>query len=160
MKSYAASLTLHIAGLLVAVTAGVYTLMHGLWFCAVTSSAAVISLCVSLYRMQTRQIRLMRRIVDCMRGNDLSQLACPAFGDKETRQLAEDLSAALKAIRIRMNDEETKHQYYENLLDRVDTAGEGCFPDGRTEWMDKAGRLMRGTLGELPRGNISSPSNR
>ena len=101
MKSYAASLTLHIAGLLVAVAAGVYTLMHGLWFCTITSSAAVISLCVSLYRMQTRQIRLMRRIVDCMRGNDLSQLACPAFGDKETRQLAEDLSAALKAIRIR-----------------------------------------------------------
>lgn len=160
MKSYVHSLTLHVAGLLAFVTAGVCAAVHSLWFCTAASTAAVVCICISLCRMQTRQIRLMRRIVDCMRNNDLSQLACPAFGDRETRRLAEDLSAALKAIRARMNDEETKHQYYENLLDRVDTAVVVCYPDGRTEWMNKAARLMLGNRNALPEEIISAIKER
>ena len=47
-----------------------------------------------------------------------------------------------------------------DLLDRVDTAVVVCYPDGRTEWMNKAARLMLDNRGVLPEEIISAIRNR
>ncbi len=38
------------------------------------------------------------------------------------RELADDLSAALRSLRGRLMDEEVRRQYFESLLNKVDTA--------------------------------------
>lgn len=150
MKSYASSLVLHILSLVLLAASGVYAAMHGLWFCTAASAGVIAGIGISLYRMQTRQVQTMKRIVDCMKNNDLSQLACPAFSDRNMQMLAEDLSAALKTIRTHLNEEETKHQYYESLLNRVDTAVLVCCENGRMEWMNKAAQKLLGNCNILP----------
>lgn len=160
MKSYVFSLILHVAGLLLFVTAGMWATMNHLWFCATAAFAVVAGICIGLYRIQTKQTQMMRRIVDCMSSNDFSQLACSPFNDKQMKQLADDLSATLKGIRTHLNEVETKHLYYENLLNQVDTAVVVCYTDGRTEWMNKAAQQMLDNCGILPEEIITALKNR
>ena len=100
---------------------------------------------------------MMQRIVECMKNNDLSQLMCAPFNNPTMQQLATDMSTALKNIRTHLNEEETKHQYYENLLNQVDTAVIVCYPDGRTEWMNKPAQRLLGNCNRLPRHHPRSP---
>ena len=72
MKSYASSLVLHILSLVLLAASGVYAAMHGLWFCTAASAGVIAGIGISLYRMQTRQVQTMKRIVDCMKNNDLA----------------------------------------------------------------------------------------
>lgn len=159
MKSYVCSLIFHVVGLLLFVAANVWTTMNHLWFCAAASFAVITGICISLYRAQTRQTQMMQRIVDCMNSNDFSQLACPPFSDRKMTQLADALSATLKGIRTHLNEVETKHLYYENLLNQVDTAVVVCYADGRTEWMNKAAQQMLDNCGILPKEIITALKN-
>ena len=66
------------------------------------------------------------------------------------QKLAEDLSQALKNLRTRIVDEEVKHQYYEMLLNKVDTAVLVTDRSNRMEWMNKAARELLGHCPHLP----------
>lgn len=88
--------------------------------------------------MQTRQTTMMQRIVECMKNNDLSQLAYAPFSNRNMQRLASDMSEALKNIHIHLDEEEAKHLYYENLLNKVDTAVIVCHPNGQIDRMNKA----------------------
>ena len=122
MKTYGYYLILHILGLTGLIAAGVLAMLHGLWFCTIICGLLLIGICYSLYRIQIRQTETMYRLVECMKQNDLGQRVCAPFADPQMQKLAEELSQALKNLRTRIVDEEVKHQYYEMLLNKVDTA--------------------------------------
>ena len=121
MKTYGYYLILHILGLTGLIIAGVLAMLHGLWFCTIICGLLLIGICYSLYRIQIRQTETMYRLVECMKQNDLGQRVCAPFADPQMQKLAEELSQALKNLRTRIVDEEVKHQYYEMLLNKVDT---------------------------------------
>ena len=150
MKNYTYTLTLHIVCLVASAIGGAFAVVYHLWFCATACAAILTGIGISLYRMQTRQTSMMRRIVECMKSNDLSQLACAPFKDKDMQQLAADTSEALKNIRSHLNEEETKHRYYENLLNQVDTAVLVCHPDRHIAWMNKPAQHWLGNCNKLP----------
>lgn len=85
-----------------------------------------------------------------MKQNDLGQRVCAPFADPQMQKLAEDLSQALKNLRTRIVDEEVKHQYYEMLLNKVDTAVLVTDRSNRMEWMNKAARELLGHCAHLP----------
>ena len=100
--------------------------------------------------MQTRQTTMMQRIVECMKNNDLSQLAYAPFSNRNMQRLASDMSEALKNIHIHLDEEEAKHLYYENLLNKVDTAVIVCHPNGQIDRMNKAALQMLDNHNRLP----------
>ena len=63
---------------------------------------------------------------------------------------AQELSNALKDFRGKLLAEEIKHQYYENLLNKVDTAVLVTDVTGHIEWMNQAAVTHLGQLSQLP----------
>ena len=160
MKNYTYSLAVHVGSITLFAIAGAFAVTQHLWFCATACIVLLTGICISLYRTQNRQIRMMQRIVECMKNNDLSQLMCAPFNNPTMQQLATDMSTALKNIRTHLNEEETKHLYYENLLNQVDTAVIVCYPDGRTEWMNKPAQQLLGNRNKLPQEILSAIRSR
>lgn len=150
MKRYLFCLTTHIAGIVLLTACALLAFLHEMWFCSITAVLLTVGTSFSLYRIQMRQTSMIQRIVECMKRNDFSQTASPSFSDRAMQELANDLSEVLKGIRNRMLDEEVKLQYYENLLDKVDTAVIVTDHQGRAEWMNKAARPLLGEHKQLP----------
>lgn len=150
MKHYLFCLTTHIAGIVLLTACALLAFLHEMWFCSITAVLLTVGTSFSLYRIQMRQTSMIQRIVECMKRNDFSQTASPSFSDRAMQELANDLSEVLKGIRNRMLDEEVKLQYYENLLDKVDTAVIVTDHQGRAEWTNKAARPLLGEHKQLP----------
>lgn len=150
MKTYGYHLILHIVGLVLCITAGVLAIQYELLFCSIICGLLLVGICYHLYRIQMRQTETMGRLVECMKQNDLGQRVCAPFADPQMQKLADDLSLALKNLRTRILDEEVKHQYYEMLLNKVDTAVLVADRDNRIEWMNKAARELWGHCALLP----------
>lgn len=100
--------------------------------------------------MQFKQIILLRRLTDGLRYNDMMQTFHPPFKNKIMNEWAKELSGSLKDFRGRLLAEEIKHQYYENLLNKVDTAVLVTDKAGHIEWMNQAAVTHLGQISQLP----------
>ena len=106
---------------------------------------------VALYRIQVRQVKAWRYVVDCLLQQDLIQMVRPPFNDRVTRELSADLSEALRVLRERLLGEEAWRQYYERLLNQVDTAVLVTDREGWIEWRNRAAeRLVAPSSSHLP----------
>jgi nitrogen fixation/metabolism regulation signal transduction histidine kinase len=74
----------------------------------------------------------------------------PPFKNKIMNEWAKELSESLKDFRGRLLAEEIKHQYYENLLNKVDTAVLVTDKAGHIEWMNQAAVTHLGQISQLP----------
>lgn len=150
MKRFSLVLVLHIL-LIVFFAAGTYWLLeHKLWF---TSIAAVILLVLTgcnLYRLQLKQTAMVRCLIESLHCGDMEQRIPSPFRNKQMEELADELSGALSGFRAQLIDEEVKHQYYKNLLEKVDTAVIVADRNGIVEWANQAAGSLFGTLSVLP----------
>ena len=150
MKRYSISVVLHIL-LLVVLSIGGYLLFHyELWFSTLIVTLLLIATGVHLYSIQMRLAGMMRRLTDSIRFNDMTQSFQPPFKSRMMIELADELSQTLKLFRGRLLEEEVKHQYYENLLSKVDTAVMVTDRSGRVEWMNHAAVALVGQEAQLP----------
>lgn len=94
--------------------------------------------------------RSLRRLTDGLRYNDMMQTFHPPFKNKIMNEWAEELSDTLKDFRGKLLAEEIKHQYYENLLNKVDTAVLVADKAGHIEWMNQAAVTHLGQISQLP----------
>ena len=121
-----------------------------LWFSTVICIILLITFGIHLYRMQFKQIIFLRRLTDGLRYNDMMQTFHPPFKNKIMNEWAKELSGSLKDFRGRLLAEEIKHQYYENLLNKVDTAVLVTDKAGHIEWMNQAAVTHLGQISQLP----------
>ena len=150
MRRFAFRVILHIL-LIVLLSIGSYMLFQKqLWFSTTICIILLITTAVHLYRMQFKQIALLRRLTDGLRYNDMMQTFHPPFKNKIMNEWAEELSDTLKDFRGRLLAEEIKHQYYENLLNKVDTAVLVADKAGHIEWMNQAAVTHLGQISQLP----------
>lgn len=150
MKRFAISVILHIL-LIILLSICCYLLfLEHLWFSAVICVFLLATIGVNLYRVQFKQIVLLRRLTDGLRYNDMMQTVHPPFNNKIMNEWANELSDALKDFRSKLMAEEVKHQYYENLLNNVDTAVLVTDSSGRIKWMNKAAINLLGQIVQLP----------
>ena len=150
MKRFAIRVVLHIL-LIVLLSIGSYLLFQKqLWFSTTICMILLIITAVHLYRMQFKQIALFRRLTDGLRYNDMMQTFHPPFKNKIMNEWAEELSDTLKDFRGKLLAEEIKHQYYENLLNKVDTAVLVADKAGHIEWMNQAAVTHLGQISQLP----------
>ena len=150
MKRFAIRVVLHIL-LIVLLSIGSYLLFQKqLWFSTTICMILLIITAVHLYRKQFKQIALLRRLTDGLRYNDMMQTFHPPFKNKIMNEWAEELSDTLKDFRGKLLAEEIKHQYYENLLNKVDTAVLVADKAGHIEWMNQAAVTHLGQISQLP----------
>ena len=150
MRRFAFRVILHIL-LIVLFSISSYLLFQKqLWFSTTICLILLITIGIHLYRMQFKQIALLRRLTDGLRYNDMMQTFHPPFNNKIMNEWAEELSDTLKDFRGRLLAEEIKHQYYENLLNKVDTAVLVADKAGHIEWMNQAAVTHLGQISQLP----------
>ena len=117
---------------------GVYILFEKqLWFTMLAVTLITILLGVNLYGMQMKQIGMMKYFISSIQFNDMSLSFPLSVKNKLMNELATDLTEALKRIRERILSDEVKHHYYENLLNKVDTAVMVTDRNGKIEWMNR-----------------------
>ena len=121
-----------------------------LWFSSCVCVLILIAVGAHLYYMQFKQTALLRRLTEGLRYNDMMQTFHPPFKNKMMAEWADELSESLKDFRERLLAEEIKHQYYENLLNKVDTAVIVADKSGLIEWMNLTATSLFGHIGRLP----------
>ena len=150
MKRFAIRVILHILFIMLLSIGSCLLSQKQLWFSTVICIILLITFGIHLYRMQFKQIILLRRLTDGLRYNDMMQTFHPPFKNKIMNEWAKELSESLKDFRGRLLAEEIKHQYYENLLNKVDTAVLVTDKAGHIEWMNQAAVTHLGQISQLP----------
>lgn len=150
MKRFAIRVILHILFIMSLSIGSCLLFQKQLWFSTTICILLLITIGVHLYRMQFKQINLLRRLTDGLRYNDMMQTFHPPFKNKIMNEWAKELSESLKDFRGKLLAEEIKHQYYENLLNKVDTAVLVADRAGHIEWMNQAAITHLGQISQLP----------
>lgn len=159
MKRYSISVTIHILLVVLLSIGSCIFCQQRLWFSAIFSLLLLVVLGIRLYQMQLKQIKMMRRLTDSIRYNDMTQTFYPPFKNKLMSEWVEELSETLKIFRNRLLDQEVKHQYYENLLNKVDTAVLVVSKSNQIEWMNQAAIAHLGQKCRLPEAILNLPTN-
>lgn len=149
-KNFSYCLLTHILALVACITAGIYSLLHGLLFSGFACTLISVGICISLYRIQRRTVENLKKTIACLQRNDLSGIVPPAFNDKEIRELSAELTEVIRKLKENLVNEEAKYQYYENLLNNVDTAVIVCNGDGRIDWMNKTSLRLLDDTAKIP----------
>ena len=150
MKRFEFKVILHIIVIFLLSISSCLLYQRQLWFSTTICLILLITIGIHLYRMQFKQIALLRRLTDGLRYNDMMQTFHPPFKNKIMNEWAKELSESLKDFRGRLLAEEIKHQYYENLLNKVDTAVLVADKAGHVEWMNQAAVTHLGQISQLP----------
>ena len=112
---------------------------HKLYFCVFFSCVLVLVIIVCLVDIYSRSIRRMTRMIESVRYGDFS-LSFSANGRNEMdRKLVEDLNEVIVRFRSELSEKEEKYQYFETLLDSVDTSVLVADKQGKVVWMNQAG---------------------
>ncbi|WP_291595913.1 sensor histidine kinase [Bacteroides sp.] len=150
MKRFEINIILHILFIFLLSISSCLLFQKQLWFSTIICIIFLIVTGVHLYRIQFKQIALLRRLTDGLRYNDMMQTFHPPFKNKMMNEWSEELSDTLKDFRKKLLAEEIKHQYYENLLNKVDTAVLVADAAGYIEWMNQAAIIHLGQISQLP----------
>ncbi len=150
MRSYALMVISHVAGIVLSAGLLFYCVSEEIVFCPTFCGIAILYLAIHLYLMQMRQVRDWRHVVDCLRQQEPVQIVRSPYGDKAMRELADDLSTALRSLNGRLMDEEVRRQYFESLLDKVDTAVLVIDREGTIGWKNRAADALPDTGTRLP----------
>ena len=98
MKRYSITVMLHVAGIAL-LAIGVYLLViHRLWFCAATVGLLLLATAVHLYRMQMVQMRMMRRLAESLRHDDMMLSFRSPYHNRPMEEMADELSEAMKNL--------------------------------------------------------------
>ncbi len=150
MKRYSLLIVLHIVLISVFSIAGYVFIRQQLWFSTLICVLFLVGTGISLYNLQIKHIGIMKRLTESIRFNDLTQTFPVIVKNKVVQEMAEDLSDALRQLKDRLLEEEIRHQYYENLLEKVDTAVLVTDRSGQVEWMNRAARLLIKDRSQIP----------
>ena len=149
MKRFEFKVALHILIIFLLSIGSCLLYQRQLWFSTTVCILFLIGAGMHLYRIQFKQITLLRRLTDGLRYNDMTQNLHPPFKNKMMDEWAQELSNALKDFRGKLLAEEVKHQYYESLLNKVDTVVLVTDASGHIEWMNQAAVAHLGQISQL-----------
>ena len=150
MKSYFFYLTFHIAGIIICSILGVYLGNHHLWFSMAGCLVLLSLLAINLYRMQIKQTKMLQRIVECVQSQSLSEKIHAPFETQAITQIANQLNTLLQSQKEKMQKEESRFLYYNQLLQEVDTALIVTDNKGIIEWYNHSAENLFGQQMYLP----------
>ncbi len=125
--------------LLVVTSVGAWVFwQHGLYFSLFFAVLLIVSLIVYVCRWQMRTTRMMVRMIEAIRHSDFS-LSFSIRGKTKLEQfLAEEINGVVQDFRTQLSEKEERYQYYETLLNAVDSALLVTNDQGQVHWMNRS----------------------
>lgn len=121
-----------------------YCIHSNLIFSSVLCSLICIAVLVNIFKLQNRQSKMLMKAIDHIDRNDFTGRIFPYTTEKNDIILAEKLSELVRDLKEKSLNEESKFQYYENLMNKVDTAVVTTDSKGRIIWMNRAAQSLLG----------------
>ena len=112
---------------------------HGLYFCVFFSCVLILVIIACLVAAYSSSIRRMTRMIESVRYGDFTLNFSSNGRNKVEQKMLEDMNEVITRFRSELSEKEEKHQYFETLLDTVDTSVLVADKQGRVMWMNQAG---------------------
>ena len=122
----------------------VYCMHTKLVFSCLLCSVLCLLVIINIYRLQNKQTKMIKKAIECLKSKDTSSIITPPFKDRKISELAETLTFIIKDLKSSAMEDETKYQYYKNLMNSVDTAVISTYKDGRIIWMNNSAKSILG----------------
>lgn len=102
MKRYSFIIALHIVGIAL-FSVGIYLLVDAkLWFSSLMAFLILVAIAIHLYRLQMIQLRMMRRLAESLRYDDMMLSFHSSYHNRSMQDMVDELSAAMKDFRTRV----------------------------------------------------------
>lgn len=112
--------------------------MHALYFCLLFSLFVIISIIFYMCRLQHKTTRMMARMIEGIRYSDFSLSFSTCHKTRSEKLLAEEINQVVTGFRSQLSEKEERYQYYETLLNTVDTSLLVADGTGNIHWMNRA----------------------
>lgn len=111
---------------------------HALYFCLLFSLFVIAGCIVYMCRWQHKTTRMVLRMIEGIRYSDFSLNFSSRHKTRTEQKLAQEINEVIREFRIRLSEKEERYQYYETLLDTVDSSL--LVVDGyrNIHWMNRA----------------------
>ena len=112
---------------------------HELYFCVFFSCVLALVIMACLVSLYYSSIRRMERVIGSIRHGDFMLNFSAAGRSEVERKMVESLNEVILRFRTDLSEKQEKHQYFETLLDTVDTSMLVADKQGVVMWMNRAG---------------------
>ena len=112
---------------------------HELYFCVFFSCVLALVIMACLVSIYYSSIRRMERVIGSIRHGDFMLNFSAAGRSDVERRMVESLNEVILRFRTDLSEKQEKHQYFETLLDTVDTSMLVADKQGVVMWMNRAG---------------------
>ena len=112
---------------------------HELYFCVFFSCVLALVIMACLVSLYYSSIRRMERVIGSIRHGDFMLNFSAAGRSEVERKMVESLNEVILRFRTDLSEKQEKHQYFETLLDTVDTSMLVADKQGIVMWMNRAG---------------------
>ena len=112
---------------------------HELYFCVFFSCVLALVIMACLVSIYYSSIRRMERVIGSIRHGDFMLNFSAAGRSDVERKMVESLNEVILRFRTDLSEKQEKHQYFETLLDTVDTSMLVADKQGIVMWMNRAG---------------------
>ena len=112
---------------------------HELYFCVFFSCVLALVIMACLVSIYYSSIRRMERVIGSIRHGDFMLNFSAAGRSEVERRMVESLTEVILRFRTDLSEKQEKHQYFETLLDTVDTSMLVADKQGIVMWMNRAG---------------------
>lgn len=112
---------------------------HQLYFCVFFSLVVFLVVIIHLVQVYLRATRRMLRMIESIRYGDFTLSFSAQRLNLFEKKLVEDINQVMAQFRSQLSEKEEKFQYFETLLDTVDTSVLVSDKQGEVLWMNRAG---------------------
>ena len=144
MRRFNIYILINTVALFLCMAGTVYCMHMELIFSTLLCSALCIVVIISIFRLQKKQTKMIKKTIECLKTKDTSGIIHSPFKDRDITELAENLTYIIKDFKMTAMNEEEKYLYYKNLMNNVDTAVISTYRDGRIIWMNRAAKTIFG----------------
>ena len=117
--------------------AGVLLYQHQLYFCLFFVLCIAVSIIMHVCYSQNKTVRMMVRMVESIRYSDFLLNFSLEGKSRTEKQLVENINEVMNLFRTKLANVEERCQYYETLLDTVDSCLLVVDSQGQVFWMNQ-----------------------
>lgn len=111
---------------------------HALYFCLLFSLMVWVAILMYVCRWQHKTMRMVARMIEGIRYSDFSLSFSTQHKTRMEQKLAQEINEVIRKFRHQLSEKEERYQYYETLLNTVDSALLVVDGNRNIHWMNRA----------------------
>ena len=111
---------------------------HSLYFCLLFSLMIMASIIIYICQWQYKTTRMISRMIEGIRYADFSLSFSTQHKTRTEQRLAQEINNVVAEFRTRLSENEERYQYYETLLNTVDSSLLVVDSQCNIHWMNRA----------------------